>query len=116
MLQRLLHRVFRYFIKGYPVNLLPVFFQVQRIGQMPGNRLPLTVRVRCQIYFFRFFYFLTKIRQDVPLTADSYIFRFIIMVDINSKLAFWQITYMSVTGRHLIIRAKELLNCFYLCG
>ena len=115
MLQRFLHRILSYFVKSDPVNFLSVFFQVQRVGQMPGNRFPLTVRVRCQIYFFRFFNLLAKIRQDIPLAADGNIFRFIIMLNINSQLALRQIPYVTVACGHLIIRAKELLDCFYLC-
>ena len=46
-----LDRTFCNFIKCDPAHFLLI--QVQSLGQMPGNRFPLTIRVRCQIYFFR---------------------------------------------------------------
>ena len=103
MLQRFLNRIFRNFIKGDAVYLFTRFFQVQRLGQMPGNRLTLTVGVRCEIYFFRFFHFLTQIGKDISFTAYGNVFRFVIVFNINSHTALGQVPDMSVAGRHFVI-------------
>ena len=82
---------------------------------MPGNRLPLPVRVGCQIYFLRLLYFLAQIGKDFALSADGDILWLIIMLHIYSQRAFRQIADMPVAGGHLIVGAQEFLNGLHLC-
>ena len=63
---------------------------------MPGDRLPLAVRVRCEIDAVRFFHELAKARQKLALAADRNILRFIIMFYIDSHFALGKIADMTV--------------------
>ncbi len=112
VLQRFFDRRLRDLIKSNAVNFL--VFQFQRREQVPGNSLPLAVRVRCQIYLLGFLHFFSQIRQNVSLPPDRNILRLKIMLHINSERAARKIPHMAVAGRHFIISPQKLLDRLHL--
>ena len=70
---------------------------------MPGNRFPFTVRVGSQIDLVSFFRFLTKLRQNLSLAADSDILGFIAVLRVKAKLAFGKIADMSLRSQYLVV-------------
>ena len=103
-----LHGILRDLVEGDTAALLP--FQLQRVVQMPGDRLPFPVGVRRQIYFIRLLYLLAQLRQDLALSPDCNIFWFIIIIKINSHGAFGKITHMPVRSNDLIALSQKLLD------
>ena len=63
---------------------------------MPRDRLSLAVRVRREIYLVRLFAGTAQCGKDIPLSSYRNILRFIIMLDIDTQAALWQIPYMAV--------------------
>ena len=83
---------------------------------MPGDRLSLPVRVGRQIDPVRLLHFLAQLCQDFSLSADRNIFWLIVVLYINSKLTFGQISHMPVGSVYLIAASQEFFNCLHLCG
>ena len=114
MLQRVLDRLFGNLVKLNAAGLGGV--QIQRVRQMPGNGLALTVRVSRQIDAGRVFGFLFDFCQNVAPAADGDVFHLEIMVRIHTQLRFWQVAHMTLRGLHVIPLAQKFLNRLGLRG
>ncbi len=82
---------------------------------MPGNRLPLAVRVGCEIDSVRLLYLFAQLCQDFPLSPYRNVLGFEIVFKINSHLTFRQITHMSVRCHYLIVFSEKFLDGLYFC-
>ena len=94
--------------------LLHKILQPQRRDQMPRDCFSLAVRVRCQIYFIRFLHQLAQRSEQLALSADRNIFRFVVMLHIDAELTFGQVADMPHAGGDLILRAQEFLDRLHL--
>ena len=70
---------------------------------MPRNGFSFTVRVSCQIDLICLFDLFSQLGKDIALAADRNIFWLIVVLYINTELAFRQIAYMSARSIHLVI-------------
>ena len=116
MLQGLLDGILRNLIKGNSLYLaVSVLFQLQCLGQMPGDGLSLAIRVRCEIDVVCFLDLLAESGQHISLSPDGDVLRFVIILRIKAQLAFGKIPHMSAGGVHGIVGSQEFFYCFHLC-
>ena len=80
-------------------------------GQMPGNRLPLAVRVGCQINTAGSLCLLADVADQIASAADVDIMRFKIVFNIHSQGALGQVAHVPFGGNDAIIGAKVALDC-----
>ena len=101
----LLHRVLRDFVErdaGDLFVLVLLIIEPECRDEMPGNGLPLAVRVGCEINAVRLLHFLAERCQQLTLSADGDIFRLIIMLDVNAHLALRKVADMPLRRDHLV--------------
>ena len=93
-----------------------VYVHAQRVGQMPGNRFALSVRVGCEVDFLRALGFLADLGQYLAAPMDGDVFERKIVIYIHAQLRLGKIAHMSLRGLHLIILAQEARNGARLGG
>ena len=81
---------------------------------MPGDRLALAVRVRCEIDDVAVLGVFFQLTDQLALVADGLIDRFKIVFDVHAELAFGQIAQMTHAGLDHIVLAEIPLNGFRL--
>src|SRR3972149_5979294 len=85
-------------------------------GNMPGNRLPLAVRVRCEIYLISTLCSLFKLADDLCLPLYYLVSRLKVFFNIHAKLAFGQIFYMPDGCLDHKLFAKKFIDGLCLSG
>ena len=113
--QRLGDGFFGDLVEGDPGDLL-VLRLVELEGglQVPGDRLSLAVRVRCQIDPVRLFDKLAQSRQELALAADGDVLGLVIVLDVDPHLALGQVADVSVGRGHLVAGPQKFLDRLYL--
>ena len=83
---------------------------------MPGNGLPLPVRVRCQIDQVGVVRAFLQVVNDLFLPGYGAVIRLKIMLQIHAHFAFGQVPQVAHTCLHRIIGAQIFSNCLRLRG
>ncbi len=113
--QGFLHGTLGDLIEGNAVDfLIRHLLQLQGVHQMPGDGLPLPVRVGGQIDLVGLFHFLAQARQHIPLPPDGDILWLEVVFHIDSQAALGQIPHMAAAGRHLVIAPQYFFYCLHL--
>ena len=100
-------------IEGHTVRL--GITQTQKFLQVPGNRLALPVRVRCQIHGFGLIRSLFQFLDQILFSLHRDIVR-IKTVQIHTHRALWQITQVTHAGLDHIVRTQIFSNSLCLGG
>src|SRR5271157_2250182 len=85
---------------------------LQFLTQMPGNSLPLPIRVCGQENPRSLLSRCAKFLDHLLLSADNLIFRDKALVDFDTQFRLWQVLDGSYRRLHLIIGTKVLLDSF----
>ena len=111
-MERINDRIMRNLMKRNPIGVLLI--QAENLSQVPGNRLPLTIRVGRKIDMIRFGCTCLQILYDIFLIFGNDIRRLEVIFNVNAQSVLAldrKITDMSL-GRYDIKAApKILLNC-----
>ena len=108
------HHVLRDLVEGHPPGLL--VRQVQKLLQVPGNGLPLPVRVRCEVDPVGFPGGLLQALDDLFLPLNGLIDRLKVVLHIHAEAAFGQIPEVAHAGLHPEVLAQIFLNGFGFRG
>ena len=114
VLDGLPHHPLGNFIKGDPVGLL--VREIQQLLQMPGDGLPLPVRVRCQIDGLHPCGILLQFLDQLFLAPDRDVVRLKVMLQIHAHFALGQVPQMAHAGLYQIVRAQVFSNGLRLGG
>ena len=114
MLDRILHYLFRNFVKGHPLGL--AVRQIQKLLQVPGNRLALPIRVGCEVDGFRLGGIRLQFLNQTLLAPHRNILGREIMLDIHAHFALGQIPQVAHTGLDGVAGAKILPDGFCFGG
>ena len=107
MPERLAEGVFCHLVEGYALGLVGI--EPENCGKVPAYGLALAVRVGGKQDLGGGFCFFFKRIYQLALSADIYIFRFKIVFDIYTQLAFGKIPYVPYGGNHLISLSEKAL-------
>ena len=106
------HHLFGNLVEGDPVGLVVGY--VQKLLQVPGDGLPLPVRVGGQKDAFTLFRGLFQLVDDLFLALDGLIVRLKIACHVHAQLALGQVPHMAHGGLYLIARAQIFSDGFCL--
>ena len=100
----LLHHLLRDLVERDPPGL--VVRQVQELFEMPGDGLPLPVRVRGEIDRIRLLRGLRQVPDHVLFPLDGLVDRLEALLHVHAQLALGQVPQMAHAGLHLIPLAQ----------
>ncbi len=95
-LNALLNHFLRNLVEGHPPGLL--VRQIQKVLEVPGDGLPLPVRVGCQEHGVRRLGGLFQILDDIFLALDGLVNRLEILLRVHAQLALGQVPQVAHTG------------------
>ena len=104
VLHRLLNRRLCDLMKDDPAVLLRI--DAENVRQMPCDRLPLTVRIACEIDLIRILRFFFEGADEFPLTAHIDVLRQKVIFDINAELTLRQIAQMPHGGSYNVVLSE----------
>ena len=81
---------------------------------MPGNRLPFTIRVCCQIDRIGILSSPAQLGQDFALPTNRYISRLEIVLHVDTQLFGRQVAHVSHARFHYEVAAQYLVDRFSL--
>src|SRR3990170_2302483 len=110
---RLLHGLLGYLVKQDPRGLLVLL--VYLFGDMPGNGLALSVRVRREEYPVRALAGLLQFLYGVRLALYGLVMRLEAVFNIDAELGLRQVFYMADRGHHNKVLAQELVYGLGFC-
>ena len=114
MLDRILHYLFRNFIKGHPLGL--VVGQIQKLLQVPGNGFALPVRVGCEVDGVSLGGIGLEFFNERLLAPDGDILGSEIMLDVHAHFALGQVPQVAHAGLDGVAGAKILPDGLCLGG
>ena len=95
-------------VKGHPIGL--VVRDAQQLLQVPGDGLPLPVRVGGQIDAAALFGRLLQVADHVLFALDGLIVGGKAALDVHAQLAFWQVPHMAHGCLYFIARSQVFSN------
>ena len=80
---------------------------LQDLFQMPGDGLPLSIRVGCQVDVGGVFGRLLQLGHYFFAVGGQFVCRGEVVVNIHAKRMLWQVAYVPLGGQHLHGIAQE---------